>query len=51
MASARVAPGGSPAGTQASALAFAGDTQPNVGSNLTEEYTGGGFSIKTITTS
>jgi hypothetical protein len=42
---------GSPAGTQALALAFAGNLTPNSPTNATEEYTGGGFSIKTITTS
>jgi len=51
MATARNQVGGSKAGTQASALAFAGDPTPNLGSNLTEEYTGGGGATKTVTVS
>jgi hypothetical protein len=42
---------GSPAGTQASALAFSGNLTPNSPTNATEEYTGGGAATKTVTVS
>ena len=49
LATGRVVLGGSPAGTQTSALAFAGTTGSN--SAATEEYTGAFLSTKKITTS
>ena len=51
MSTTRDSIGGSPAGTQTAALAFAGNTLPNNPTTATESYTGPTTSVKTITAS